>query len=131
MEGRRFSSVLRDDFFGLDTNTLEIQRVYNRMINSISHKKSLIVNFRPEEHMKNVTFAYEIFAVYGETPESPLVFRPKDAISFGRDDEEAKLRSGIYKILDVAKKEPTTEKLDPRYITIICREIGPVKVKDE
>jgi hypothetical protein len=67
---------------------------------------------------------FEIFAVYAENPESPVVFRPKETYSFGRTEDEAVLRSGIYLVLAAARKEPTTEKLDPRWVTVIVRKVG-------
>ena len=71
---------------------------------------------------------YEIFAVYAENPENPVVFRPTQTLNFGHSEDEAVLRSGIYLVLAAARKEPTTEKLDPRWVTIICREIGRAKI---
>ena len=74
----------------------------------------------------NTIGMFEIFAVYAENPESPIVFRPKETYSFGRTEDEAVLRSGIHMVLAAARKEPTTEKLDPRWVTIIVRCIGSV-----
>lgn len=76
--------------------------------------------------MKTIN-VYEIIAVYAENPDSPVIFRPIAAFSFGRDEEEAVLRSGIHMVLAVARKEPTTGPLDPRYITVICNLVGAAK----
>lgn len=77
------------------------------------------------EHLK----VFEVFAIYGENRESPLIFRPVSQFTFAEDRNEAILRSGIHMVLVAARKEPTTEKLDLSYVTIICREVGVAKVK--
>jgi hypothetical protein len=75
---------------------------------------------------EKLIYIYEIFAVYAENPDLPLIIRPKVAYVGAFDDEEARIKSGIYRVIDATKKEPTTEPLDPRYITIVCRRIAEI-----
>lgn len=89
-------------------------------------KKFLIARFGTEVPMNTIGI-YEVFAVYAENPQDPIVFRPKVNFSFGADEDEAVMRSGIYLVLAAAKKEPSTATLDPRYITIIARHLGDAK----
>lgn len=103
------------------------QREFNRMGDVVYLKRSLIGHFGQEEPMRTIN-VYKIIAVYGENPDSLVIFRPKLEYSYGRDEEEAILRSGIHMVLAAAHKEPTTEPLDPRYITIICSVVGAAKV---
>lgn len=122
-KGRHWTGLVIDDLDmeppgGWDDPDLhaKVQRAYNELM----FKKS------KETEMRKINM-YEIFAVYAENPESPIVFRPKETYSFGVDEDEAVLRSGIHVVIAAARKEPTTEHLDLRYVTIIVRHVGAAK----
>lgn len=100
------------------------QREYNRAMST--RVDELMNGGAPMNQFPQVIYIYEIFAVYAENPDLPLIIRPKVAYVGAFDDEEARLKSGIYRVIDATKKEPTTEPLDPRYITIVCRRIAEI-----
>jgi hypothetical protein len=105
-----------------------LQNDLNKLNHVFYKKRFLKFRIREDGTMNDTIGIYEIFAVYTENPEDPIVFRPQTPTSFGYDEDEAILRSGIYMVLAASRKEPTTEKLDPRWVTIICREIGRAKI---
>jgi len=95
----------------------------------ITRRKYMTASWSSEESLMSQSNSralgvYEIFAIYAENPKSPVVFRPKIRYATGFDEEEAKIASGIYVVIAAAKKEPTTDPLDPAYLTVVCRKIA-------
>jgi len=125
--GRSFKPWCVDDIGDVEyfKKMFGAQREFNRMSSEMSK----------EDYMSRLgkqLVCYEVFAIYAENPDATIIFRPKAQFQVAWDEEEAKLRSGIYMVLAAARKEPTTEPLDPRYITIVCRAIAEVaKYKTE
>ncbi len=100
------------------------QREYNRAMSK--RVDDLMTGGTTMANYEKLIYIYEIFAVYAENPDMPLIIRPKVAYVGAFDDEEARIKSGIYRVIDATKKEPTTEPLDPRYITVVCRRIAEI-----
>jgi hypothetical protein len=70
--------------------------------------------------MKNL---YEVIGVYGADRNKPMVFRPEVGYVLAADEEDAKLKSGVYGWADSA--------WDNDYLTILVRNLGAVKIKEK
>lgn len=69
--------------------------------------------------MKNL---YEVFLVYGEDRNNPVVNMMTDCV-IAESDEDAKIKSGVY-----SKIKP---EWDADYLTILVRNLGAVKIKEK
>ena len=100
-----------------DPKIVSDQREFNRLQDVIYDKKSLIMNLRQEDTM----YLYEIFVVYVAEGFKPIVKLPKSPYYCARNEEEAKIASRAVELVDPG--------WDPEGVTIICNELGQIKVK--
>jgi len=87
----------------------------------VYHKKSLRLNLRQEEPMRH-TKVYEVWAFGGEDPDNIVTIPSGNPFTFAADEAEAILKSRICETISGYKG------LDFKYVTVICKEIGCIKV---